>query len=64
MARVISIFKLVYMDTAYITPINIDGATGFNDLTNNYSRYRHIDIYIQKKDTFQNLINFQIKIKI
>ena len=61
--RVTSIFKLVYTDTAHIIPIGINGATGFNDLTNNYSRYYHINIYIQKKDAFQNLINFQIKIK-
>ena len=64
MIRVTSIFKLVHVDTAYITPISIDGATDFSDLINNYSRYHHIDICVQKKDVFQNLINFQIKIKI
>ena len=64
MARVTSIFELIYMDTAHIISINIDNITGFSGLTNDYSRYRHINIYVQKKNTFQNLINFQIKIRI
>ena len=63
MARVISIFELIHADTTHITPIGIDNATGFSGLTDDYSRYHHIDICVQKKNIFQNLINFQIKIK-
>ena len=46
MARATSTFELVHADTAHIISIGIDGATGFSDLTDNYSRYRHIDIYV------------------
>ena len=62
--KIISIFKLIYANTAHIIFININNVTNFNNFINDYSRYRYIDIYIQKKDAFQNLINFQIKIKI
>ena len=52
MVRATSIFKLVHTDTTYITLISIDNAINFNNLINNYSKYRHINIYIQKKNTF------------
>ena len=58
MVRVTFIFKLVYMDTIYIIFININSVIDFNNLINNYFRYHYINIYIQKKDIFQNLINF------
>ena len=46
MVRVISIFKLVYADIAYIIFIDINGVTNFNNLINNYFRYRYINIYV------------------
>ena len=58
MTRVIFVFELIYTDIVYIISINIDGVTGFNNFINDYSRYHHINICIQKKDVFQNLINF------
>ena len=46
MTRVLSIFKLVYMDTTHITPNNINNTTGFNILTNNYLKYWNININV------------------
>ena len=39
MIRVLSIFKLVHTNTIYIILNGINDITGFNSLTNNYSRY-------------------------
>ena len=52
MVRVISIFKLIYINTIYIIFININNVISFNDFINNYSKYYYINIYVQKKNIF------------
>ena len=34
------------MDTAHITSIGINDATGFSNFINNYFKYHHINIYV------------------
>ena len=46
MTRALSIFELVHVDTVYITSNGINGATGFSNLTDDYSRYWNIDINV------------------
>ena len=46
MARVIFVFELIYINTAHIIFIGIDGVTGFSGFIDDYSRYRYINICI------------------
>ena len=46
MIKIIFIFKLIYMNTTHIISININSIIDFNNFTNDYSRYHHINIYI------------------
>ena len=39
MIRILSIFKLVYIDIIYIIPNNINGIIGFNNFIDDYLRY-------------------------
>ena len=52
MIKTIFIFKLIYINTAYIIFIDIDNITNFSNFTDNYFKYHYINIYIQKKNAF------------
>ena len=46
MTKALFIFKLVYINTIYITLNNINNIIEFNNFTNNYLKYWNININI------------------
>ena len=50
--KTLFIFKLIHVDTIYITLNNINNIIEFSNFTNNYSKYQNININTQKNNIF------------